>query len=42
MSSPLSRRLATALAAIAITFAVHAAWISDLGITDTRGPDILA
>jgi hypothetical protein len=42
MSSPLSRRFATALAAIAMTFAVHAAWISDLGITDRRGPAIFA
>ena len=44
MSSDLSisRRLASALVALAVTFCVHAAWISDLGAVDTRGPAISA
>ena len=33
-----TRRLATALVAIAVTFCVHATWINDLGIADKRGP----
>lgn len=42
MSRRLSHRLATGLVAVVATFALHAAWISDLGITDTRGPSISA
>ena len=37
-----SHRLAIALVAIAVTFCVHASWMSDLRITDTRGPAIMA
>jgi len=36
------RRVTAALVAIAVTFCVHASWMSDLGITDTRGPAIVA
>jgi hypothetical protein len=36
------RRLAFALIAVAVTFCVHGTWISDLGVTDTRGPAISA
>jgi len=36
------RRVTTALMAIAVTFCVHATWMSDLKITDTRGPAIVA
>lgn len=35
-------RFATACAAFAMTCAVHGAWISDLAVTDTRGPAISA
>ena len=44
MSGKLARpyRIALALIAIAVTAGVHGTWISDLGITDTRGPAISA
>jgi hypothetical protein len=37
-----SRRVVAAFAAIAVTFFVHATWISDLQVADTRGPQAVA